>query len=118
MLLRKTIWVAYTGLIAFLSLSPSRTFEGLPTFSYEDLLVHFLIYAVYALLFMWAWRPDTKKHPLMTPAVIAGCASFGIIMEILQPIVQPGDRTFAISDIIAYTAGATAVVWLFIRRQR
>ena len=117
---RFLIWAAYTILIAFLSLSPSRTFDDIPSFSYEDLLVHFVIYAIYAIILLWAWQPDIRRHPLMPVTVMLICVSYGILMENLQPIVQPHDRTFSWLDITANTLGAfsASAIWIKAARRR
>jgi len=106
---RWIIWGAFSIFIAVVSLIPSRSFEDIPTFSYEDLLVHFSIYAIHASLLLWAWKPHHKKTKSDIITIIAICAAYGFLMEILQPILQPNDRHFSILDILANTAGATII---------
>jgi len=115
--LRWIIWGVYTLFIAAVSLAPSRSFEDIPSFSYEDLIVHFSIYGIHASLLIWAWKPHNKKSKPNLITIIAICSAFGILMEILQPIIQPNDRCFSIYDIIANTAGATVSTWLIIKHK-
>ncbi len=97
--------VSYLLLITCLSLAPSKTFEGIPTFDWEDVLAHFCMYLglVFLMINTFTATPLTQRRAIYL-ALIA--IVYGIIIEILQPIVQPHDRQFSIGDILSNSAGA------------
>ena len=106
---RWTLCGIYTLLIAVASLAPSRTFKDIPTFSSADLLVHFIIYGIYASLLLWALAPKCKNITTRLITTILFCSAYGILMEILQETLLPDDRTFSFWDIAANITGATCI---------
>lgn len=113
---RWILWSAFTLLIAVVSLAPSRSFKDVPTFSYEDKIVHFTMYGIEASLLLWALAPKIKNTASRLIATILFSSAYGILMEILQPLLQPGDRTFSIGDITANIAGAVCLSLIMVRR--
>jgi hypothetical protein len=65
-----------------------------------------IIYA--ALLFVMAWdlRIGTERTRRLLLPVALLCAAYGAALEWLQPLLQPGDRTFSTGDMAANAAGA------------
>jgi VanZ family protein len=108
--LRWTACVLYTAVIVVFSLISSSSLEsfsyGIP---FEDKIGHFGVYGLYTALILWAVRGTTtwpeSKMWIQDAAVFVYGTAYGILMEILQPIVQAGDRQFSIGDIIADAAG-------------
>ena len=113
------IWGALTIFITAVSLAPSKTFEDVPSFSYEDLLVHFCLYFGYTASLLFALLPHHKDIKLTIITAAAFSIAYGIGIEILQPIVQPNDRTFSILDILANSTGAVGIsLYIFIHRHK
>jgi len=101
--------------VAFLSLSPSL---GGPErfFQNEDKVLHFITYAVAAILFsIWLGNSSPSRMPFWRIVLITSL--YGIIMEILQRLMETG-RLFDIYDIVANIFGAFAGTMLIYRINR
>lgn len=110
-------WVAlgaYTALITRLSLAPSsslKLFSRYFKFPNADKVAHFAMYGVLAALLVWAFRVRVTRF--RAALWVAGvCIAYGLLMEVLQIIILPGDRHFSLLDFAANTAGAVASVFL------
>ncbi len=103
---RWIVWAISTLLIMAVSLMPSSTFRGAPTFPHADKLVHFLMYGVHAALLLWALDLQHNNVAMSLIRAIFYCAAYGIFMECLQATLLPNDRLFSVGDIIANIAGA------------
>ena len=110
---------AYAALIAFLCLAPSSRLHVPRFFEGEDKVAHFGMHAVYAALLVWSLNPRHAAALRCGKSRAAGvflCTfGFGVAMEILQPILQPGDRTFSYLDMAANGAGALAALSVLYR---
>jgi MYXO-CTERM domain-containing protein len=117
---RRVLACVYTGLVAVVSLLPSGAFGGAPKlFPHEDTVAHFGLYGLLALALAWALRVvEDRRRRLLAP-VATFCIAYGAALEWLQPILQPGDRTASMSDLLANAAGAvTCAVFLAIVTSR
>lgn len=108
---------ACTALIAWGSLTPSDTFDTVPyLFEHEDKVVHAVMYGVYLLVLAWpVWRGAGTRRIW---GIAAYCVAFGALMEALQPVVQPGDRTFSPADMAANAGGAVTAALICASRLR
>ncbi|MFW5996529.1 MAG: VanZ family protein [Lentisphaeria bacterium] len=114
-LVRWLILADYACLVVLLSLAPPQVFHGQSVLQlpFSDKIAHFLIYTGFALLMFWALHRQNRAF-LKGAVVTVGCGVvFGIIMELLQPIVMPGERFFSIADITANTAGTLTGIAFF-----
>jgi heme/copper-type cytochrome/quinol oxidase subunit 4 len=101
----------HTGLCAIfiliLSLIPVELLIK-PYFSYEDLLVHFLMYGGLAVCLALSVFDHLKAASLREIVLgILLLALFGFSVEVLQNIL-PVNRFFSIADAIANTIGASS----------
>ena len=104
---RHTVSILYLGVVAILSLIPSRTFKDIPSFfEHMDKIVHFLIYGAMAALLCWTFRKRERRQFVYYTAVILFCIGYGILMEGLQEAIHAVDRSFSWADIVANSAGA------------
>jgi VanZ family protein len=91
----------WMGATAAGSLLPSAPAPGdIIPITHADLLVHFLLYAVLALLVAWAGKACTKRK---LAAVAAGAFAVGLALECIQPLTG---RQFDLCDLGANAAGA------------
>ena len=108
--IRRWICGAHLGAIAVLSLAPAWLFPpsppGVPGI---DKAVHVGIYGVLGVLLRWAAGPRAAmRAALWLPA--AG-AAYGLLLEVLQPMIGGAGRTFSWGDAAANLAGV-ALIWL------
>lgn len=111
--LRWLLCLIYTGLITVLSLIPSVSFDDIPMFmKHEDKVAHFIAYAVLVAVFWWSMRLHgtgaVKK--LFLTAVL--CALYGLFLEFMQEMVQPGDRLMSFWDALSNLSGALAAAFV------
>ncbi|MBN1426003.1 VanZ family protein [Candidatus Fermentibacteria bacterium] len=113
-LIRWIVVGVYAALVTRLSLAPSsslKLFSKYIRFAHSDKVVHFAMYGVLAALLVWAFRVRATR--VKTALWVAGiCVGYGLLMEILQILLLPGDRHFCLVDVTANTAGAVASVLL------
>ncbi len=102
----RSLWLALGyGLalaVLVLSLLPIQKLPSVPTW---DKLNHFIAYAS-----LMAWFAQLFPHRRVVVAI--ACVAFGVMIEILQPIVS--NRYFEYGDIAANAMGA-ALGWLAMR---
>ena len=76
--------------ILYLSFAPPSTFKGVPTFEFEDKLVHLLMYGGLTLFMIFDYRRYTIQNPKSGFAFILICIIIPILLggavEILQPM--------------------------------
>ncbi len=103
---RLAILIDYAFIVALLSLAPPDIFTRTITspIPHADKIVHFCIYAIFAFLMLWTIGKH-KKIRLNVTITTLSVLSFGILMEFLQPLIQPGQRFFSIADIGANICG-------------
>jgi hypothetical protein len=115
----KTIlWIV---VILILSLLPGRAFEKVKLFdfSYQDLIVHFIMYAVFTVLLIKDLSSEDRVHPFKNAGWIIpllASALLGVVTEIAQSLWIPG-RFGSISDFVLNMSGS-AVAILFCRIPR
>ena len=108
---RWLVCAAYTVLLTVLSLVPRAAVVPVsPPIPHADKLGHFLAYGLYALLIAWAAAPRWRIDVRSAAAVVIYCGLFGLCMEVLQPVMQPMDRTFSMADFLANIAGSCVFV--------
>mgnify|MGYP001559667290 CR=1 FL=1 len=107
---RWTLCCVYTGLVTVLSLLPSGALDKVSVpIPGIDKVAHFAMYAVYALLLAWTARAPGHRGRWIL--IILYCTTYGLLMECLQPLLNPGDRQFSIADMGANALGA-CTTWL------
>lgn len=110
-ILRWTAVVAWMGLIFFLSAQPRlpRVMPpGLPQI--QDVIGHFAVYAVLAVLVWWALRGAGVRHPLLWALVAA--VSYGVTDEFHQSFVpNRHPDVFDLATDFAGAAIALLIVW-------
>lgn len=107
---RVAAWSAL-ALASWLLLAPARTFDELGVwFSFQDKVVHFLLFLLLAGLMRWSlsapwswgWRRTTLAVALL---------AYGAGMECLQPCLAGAGRRFEWMDMVLNSAGTVAGVW-------
>lgn len=97
--------------ILYLSFAPPSTFNGVPSFNYEDKLVHFLLYSGLTCLLIYDFNKNRNYTKL---AFVLICIAFPIILGGLVEILQPlyfAPRTAEWFDWFSDIAGVL-VGWL------
>jgi hypothetical protein len=111
---RKTIlWVLVIFILSFL---PGRVFEKVNFFdiSFQDLIVHFIMYAVFTVLLIKELSSRKKEHPLMRSGwtiPLLAAIGLGIFTEIVQHFFIIG-RTGSLSDFALDLCGSAATIGL------
>ena len=76
--------------ILYLSFAPPSTFKGVPTFEFEDKLVHLFMYGGLTFFLIFDYRRYTKLNPKSGLAFILTCLIIPIFLggavEMLQPL--------------------------------
>jgi len=79
------------GCILYLSFAPPSTFQGIPTFNFEDKLVHLLMYASLTIVLIFDHYRTVKELNVNKIAFILIClvfpTLFGGVIEIIQPLL-------------------------------
>jgi VanZ family protein len=111
--------VVWLGLIFFLSAQPRlpRVIPpGLPQI--QDVIGHFTVYGVLAVLVWWALRGAGVRHPLLW--ALAAAVFYGVTDEFHQRFVT--NRHPDVFDLATDAAGAVTALlivwWLYARRRR
>lgn len=108
---KTSLWILVIFLLSFL---PGKAFEKITLFdfSYQDLIVHFIMYGV--LTFLLIQELSSKKHA--RPWKKAGwiipllaCAVLGVFTEIVQYLWITG-RSGSLSDFILDLCGSGAAI--------
>ena len=76
-----------------------------------DKLAHLLVYAIHTYALRWAWKPQSKWHPIWA-LVLSGI--LGIAMEVMQYLFFP-NRYFEVLDIMANIIGSFTGYFLFVK---
>ena len=100
--------------ILFLSFLPGKAFEKITLFdfSYQDLIVHFIMYAVFTVLLIKELSSKKSAHPLKKAGWIIpllACAVLGVVTEIVQYLWIAG-RSGSLSDFILNICGSGAAI--------
>ena len=98
----------YTLVITVLSLVQLRDIPKLNT-GFDDKIVHFLIYAIFCLMWFLSFYSFKIKRSLF--AASAFSILFGLIIELIQSQATVY-RTGEVSDFLANTIGALAMTML------
>lgn len=100
------------GGILYLSFAPPSTFKGVPSFPFEDKLVHLLLYGGLTCILIFDFRLYAKKFRTTKFAFVSICILFPIllggIIEILQPMYfapRTGEWFDWFSDILGVLLG-------------
>jgi len=76
--------------ILYLSFAPPSTFKGVPTFEFEDKLVHLLMYGGLTCVLIYDFRQYAKNKTMSVLSFIFMCLLLPVILggaiEILQPM--------------------------------
>jgi VanZ family protein len=76
--------------ILYLSFAPPSTFKGVPSFNFEDKLVHLLLYGGLTTILMFDFRKYAKNNNTNLLVFVLACLVFPIFLggtiEILQPL--------------------------------
>jgi VanZ family protein len=98
--------------ILYLSFAPPSTFNGVPTFEYEDKLVHLLMYAGLTSILIFDFRKKSKYDYVNKLKFVFVCLIFPVFLggavEILQPMYfapRSAEWTDWLSDIIGVVLG-------------
>jgi hypothetical protein len=113
---RTILWVMVIFILSFL---PGRVFEKVKLFekiTFQDLIVHFIMYAVFTVFLIKELSSVKSEHLLnkagwITP--LLGSVVLGIFTELVQHFLIPG-RTGSLSDFALDMCGSAAVI-LFCR---
>lgn len=107
-LVRGLLCIAYTILLAVLSLLPKTSLDRIPRFfPGEDKVAHFLAYGFYALLLLWGLGVRRNGPRWVWVAIVtAACTTYGVLLELLQAALPQVGRAFSFSDMAANAAGA------------
>lgn len=83
--------IALTTCILYLSFAPSSTFNELPTFKFEDKIIHLLMYLALTISLLLEYNNNKIQKTNVLP-LIAICAIFPIflggLIEVFQPILS------------------------------
>lgn len=97
------------GCILYLSFAPASTFKRIPTFEYEDKLVHLLMYFGLTVILGYEYLRKQCEISFRDKIFIITCVLFPVFLggaiEVLQPILSAG-RSANITDWLADIAGA------------
>jgi VanZ family protein len=109
---RTILWVLVIFILSFL---PGRVFEKVNLFeiTFQDLIVHFIMYAVFAVLLIKELSFKKNKHPLrkaewITP--LLATIVLGIVTELVQHFWIPG-RSGSLSDFTLDICGSAAAIF-------
>ena len=92
----------YTALLALLSLTSSSTFAPIPVlFEGEDKVAHLGMYGVYAFLLVWASGAGCAVRQRTIIGMALYSSAFGLLMELLQGLLMPNDRSCSMLDAAA-----------------
>ena len=108
---RITLNLIYIGIVALLSLLPSNSLPKVHLFEGADKIVHFCMYLGLTMLSCWTIHAElnSARYSLLVILPI----SWGIIMEILQYLMQIG-RSFEFVDILSNSIGAFCGLFLYL----
>jgi hypothetical protein len=113
--------ILWTIVILILSFLPGRAFEKVKLFdfSYQDLIVHFIMYAVFTVLLIMDLSSGKYVYPFKNAEWIIpllAAAILGIVTEMVQSLWIVG-RFGSISDFVLNMTGCAAAI-LFCRIPR
>jgi VanZ family protein len=97
-----------------LSLTPGNYIPKVG-FSYTDLVVHFIFYAILSMLSFFSFYQ--KMSRVKAFQIFFASAFIGFVVELLQGILPIG-RFFDWSDVLFNSIGASAVLFLFFVNKR
>ena len=109
-----TRWAAtitFLALMNWLLLVPSKSFENVPVFlSYQDKIVHGMIFAALAGLIRWS-IPGVWGKGWRRAVVIVALAAYGAGIECIQPLIPQAGRMFEWMDLLLDCVGIGVGVW-------
>jgi VanZ family protein len=103
--------ILITSIILYLSFAPPSTFKGIPSFDYEDKLVHFLMYLSLCFMLIYDLQKIYNKIKVDLFIFILLCLVFPVLLggaiEILQPMYFTRDSSWFdwLADIIGVIIG-------------
>ena len=95
--------LCYLGIIALLSLMPSKDVPDVQLFNGFDKLVHACMYFGLTILACWTFHAEIKRIRIFY--IVLFCASWGLLMEISQLEMSLG-RAFEWMDELSNSIGA------------
>lgn len=78
-----------------------------------DKLVHFCLFGLLAGLICWSADARCRHRKAALFAFVA-VSAYGILIEVLQPLLLPNDRCFSLGDIAANILGAACFAGSFL----
>jgi len=108
----KILAVSYTLWLTVISLLPLRGLN-VPSFKFEDKIVHFFLYFFLTLVWLKAYPPFKQKVFHLFIIVVL----WGIVIEFLQQNFIP-NRSGDVYDALANTLGGIAGIFIFIRYKK
>jgi len=108
---KTSLWMLVIILLSFL---PGRAFERMTLFdfSYQDLIVHFIMYGVFTVLLIKDLSSKKNAQSLKKAGWIIpllACAVLGVVTEIVQYLWITG-RSGSLSDFILNMCGSGAAI--------
>jgi len=106
--------ILWTIVILILSFLPGRAFERMTLFdfSYQDLIVHFIMYGIFTVLLIKDLSSKKNAQSLKKAGWIIpllACAVLGVVTEIVQYLWITG-RSGSLSDFILNMCGSGAAI--------
>ncbi len=111
---RKEALFIWLLIIFSLSLTPGNYIPKVG-FSYTDLIVHFVFYAILSTLAYFSFYQ--KINQIITFQIFFICTLIGFVVELLQGALPIG-RFFDWSDVLFNSMGATMVLFLYFLNKR
>ena len=112
---RMLLFAVTTGAVAFVSLWPRSYVDEYvsPEVQSQDHFIHLGCFLAHGFCTLWAW--GRRERPWRSRlAVFAGCALFGLALEVLQKLPAVG-RSFQWGDVQQNTLGAALAAFLLPR---
>jgi VanZ family protein len=113
--LRWGVTAAFAVLVTRFCLMPGKQLPRVQflDFPQADKLVHFCMFGLLAGLICWAADARCRHRKAALLALVA-VSAYGILIELLQPLLLPHDRCFSFGDIAANVLGATCFAGTFL----
>jgi len=111
--LRMLLSLVYLGLVAILSLLPSKDLPDLHPFAAFDKVVHTCMYFGLTILACWAFHAEEKRIRIIFVVLFAIC--WGLLMEFSQLEMMMGrafEWTDELSNGLGALLGAAVYAWI------
>ncbi len=111
---RSIIWtiasICWGILIAILLLMPPPDMQDVSTFIHRDKVIHFILFGVWTVLLLLAYKPQNAYSYQLLVVIISG---YAILTELLQLLTK--DRNGDFADVIADLLGMVVALYLYRR---